>query len=127
MCRGSIREGEKLLLGPSDSGTFDEVKVRTVHRNRLPCRLIQAGQAASVALLDVEREKLRKVRSRNTRYSSCLQNFLAEFEDVPLVGFMYLAFTCMPGDSTGNSDRCCCVPCHCVLVSRLSSAINSLC
>lgn len=58
--RGSIREGEKLLLGPSDSGSFQEVKVRTVHRNRLPCRLIQAGQAASVALLDVGREHLRK-------------------------------------------------------------------
>ncbi|KAL8612833.1 hypothetical protein ACOMHN_038088 [Nucella lapillus] len=58
--RGSIREGEKLLVGPSDEGTFEEVKVRTVHRNRLPCRLIQAGQAASVALIDVERERLRK-------------------------------------------------------------------
>lgn len=66
MCRGSIREGEKLLLGPSEDGTFQEVKVRTVHRNRLPCRLIQAGQAASVALLDLEREQLRKVRSRKT-------------------------------------------------------------
>nr|KAG5704212.1 hypothetical protein BaRGS_012500 [Batillaria attramentaria] len=58
--RGSIREGEKLLVGPSDNGNFQEVKVRTVHRNRLPCRLIQAGQAASVALLDVDREQLRK-------------------------------------------------------------------
>ncbi|XP_076463579.1 GTP-binding protein 2-like [Babylonia areolata] len=58
--RGSIREGETLLLGPSDSGDFKEVKVRTVHRNRLPCRLIQAGQAASVALVDVERDHLRK-------------------------------------------------------------------
>ncbi|KAL8615644.1 GTP binding protein [Nucella lapillus] len=58
--RGSIREGETLLLGPSDKGTFKEIKVRTVHRNRLPCRLIQAGQAASVALTDVEREHLRK-------------------------------------------------------------------
>lgn len=58
--RGSIREGEKLLLGPSDAGNFQEVRVRTVHRNRLPCRLIQAGQAASVALHDVEREHLRK-------------------------------------------------------------------
>jgi GTPase len=58
--RGSIREGEKLLLGPNDHGHFQEVKVRTVHRHRLPCRLIQAGQAASVALMDVEREHLRK-------------------------------------------------------------------
>ena len=38
-----------------------EVKVKTVHRNRLPCRLIQAGQAACVALAEVERDVLRKV------------------------------------------------------------------
>ena len=61
MCRGSIREGETLLLGPSDNGAFKEVQVGTVHRNRLPCRLIQAGQAASVALVNVKREHLRKV------------------------------------------------------------------
>ncbi|CAL1531257.1 unnamed protein product [Lymnaea stagnalis] len=58
--RGSIREGDRLMLGPSDDGNFKEVKVKTVHRNRLPCRLIQAGQAACVALTDVEREELRK-------------------------------------------------------------------
>ena len=34
------------------------------------------------------------------------------FEDVPLVEFMYLVFTCMPGGVTvGNSGLCCCVPC----------------
>ncbi|XP_067681273.1 GTP-binding protein 2-like [Haliotis asinina] len=58
--RGSIREGDMVLLGPSENGEFREVKVRTVHRNRLPCRLIQAGQTATVALQDVEKEQLRK-------------------------------------------------------------------
>lgn len=74
--RGSIREGEKLLLGPTDSGVFKEVKVRTVHRHRLPCRLIQAGQAASVALLDVEREQLRKgmvLLSPSAEAVACIQ------------------------------------------------------
>ena len=34
------------------------------------------------------------------------------FEDVPLVEFMYLAFTRMPGGVTvGDSGLCCCVPC----------------
>ena len=43
------------------------------------------------------------------------------FEDVPLVEFIYLVFTRMPGGVTiGGSDLCCCVPC-------LSSAIISLC
>ncbi|XP_059163773.1 GTP-binding protein 2-like [Physella acuta] len=58
--RGSIREGDRLMLGPTDEGSYKEVMVKTVHRNRLPCRLIQAGQAACVALADVEREELRK-------------------------------------------------------------------
>ena len=43
------------------------------------------------------------------------------FEDVPLVEFIYLEFTCMPGGVTvGDSGLCCCVPC-------LLSAIISLC
>ncbi|KAH9489526.1 GTP binding protein [Bulinus truncatus] len=58
--RGSIREGDRLFLGPSDIGSYREVKVKTVHRNRVPCRLIQAGQAACVALLDIERKDIRK-------------------------------------------------------------------
>ncbi|XP_055878486.1 GTP-binding protein 2-like [Biomphalaria glabrata] len=58
--RGSIREGDQLMLGPNDTGSYREVKVKTVHRNRLPCRLIQAGQAACVALMDVERKDIRK-------------------------------------------------------------------
>ena len=33
------------------------------------------------------------------------------FEDVPLVEFLYLVFTCMPGGVTvGDSGLCCCVP-----------------
>ena len=34
------------------------------------------------------------------------------FEDVPLVEFIYLVFTRMPGGATvGDSGLCCCVPC----------------
>ena len=59
---GSVREGDWLMLGPYDDGGYRRVRVRTVHRHRLPCRLIQAGQASTVALHDVDREELRKVR-----------------------------------------------------------------
>ncbi|CAI9729953.1 GTP-binding protein 2-like [Octopus vulgaris] len=58
--RGSIREGDSLMLGPMSDGEFHHVTVKTVHRNRLPCRLIQAGQSATVALYNIERESLRK-------------------------------------------------------------------
>ncbi|XP_053375887.1 GTP-binding protein 2-like [Mercenaria mercenaria] len=57
---GSVREADELMLGPCDDGQFQKVTVKTVHRNRLPCRLIQAGQASTVALENVERGNLRK-------------------------------------------------------------------
>ena len=60
---GSIREGDSLMLGPFEDGEFHEVGMGTVHRHRLPCRLIQAGQASTVALAEVEREDLRKVNT----------------------------------------------------------------
>ena len=58
---GSIREGDQVMLGPGEDGTYRKIKVKSVHRNRLPCRLIQAGQAACVSLQDVGRETVRKV------------------------------------------------------------------
>ena len=62
---GSIREGDSLMLGPFEDGQFHEVGMGTVHRHRLPCRLIQAGQASTVALAEVEREDLRKVNKHS--------------------------------------------------------------
>lgn len=47
---GVIREGDKLLIGPSDDGSFQKTKVASIHRNRTPCRVIQAGQAACIAV-----------------------------------------------------------------------------
>lgn len=56
------------MLGPYDEGQFQNVTVKTVHRHRLPCRLIQAGQASTVALVNVERENLRKVSNLKNYY-----------------------------------------------------------
>lgn len=48
--RGAIKEGDGLLLGPTDDGLFLPVKVGSLHRNRLPCRLATAGQTACVSV-----------------------------------------------------------------------------
>ncbi|XP_013391354.1 GTP-binding protein 2-like [Lingula anatina] len=50
LVRGCIKEGEKLLAGPTDNGHFKEVFIHSLHRNRLPCRLVQAGQTATLSL-----------------------------------------------------------------------------
>src|SRR5277367_6239747 len=58
---GLIREGESYLIGPLLDGTFLPAKVTTIHRYRVPRRIVYAGQAASLNLLHIEGNRLRKV------------------------------------------------------------------
>lgn len=60
--RGVLREGDQLLLGPSIDGLFQPVTVTSVKRNRAACRVVRAGQAASVAISGIDRSLLRRVR-----------------------------------------------------------------
>ena len=61
LSHGIMREGDKLLIGPTDCGEFVSVTVASLHRNRTPCRVIRPGQTASVAVTDVDRSILRRV------------------------------------------------------------------
>ena len=63
LSQGIMREGDKLLVGPSEIGEFFPVTVTSIYRNRAPTRLIRAGQVASVALSDIEKTQLRRVIS----------------------------------------------------------------
>jgi len=58
--RGVLRESDQLLLGPLTNGTFQPVTVTSVKRNRAPCRVVRAGQAASVAISGIDRSLLRR-------------------------------------------------------------------
>ncbi|XP_031550108.1 GTP-binding protein 2-like [Actinia tenebrosa] len=57
---GIIREGDKLVIGPLCSGEFETVQVASLKRNRASCRVVRAGQSASVALKGIERHMLRR-------------------------------------------------------------------
>lgn len=61
LAKGMIREGDELLVGPDPLGEFKPVVIESLQRNRTPCRLIQAGQAASLAIGDFSAFQLRKV------------------------------------------------------------------
>jgi len=50
LSKGIVTEGARLSLGPLEDGSFTTVRVSTIHRNRRPCRLVRAGQAAALAL-----------------------------------------------------------------------------
>ncbi|KAI2657441.1 GTP-binding protein 2 [Labeo rohita] len=57
---GICREGEQLVVGPTDDGKFRELTVCSIQRNRSGCRVLRAGQAATLALGDFDRSLLRK-------------------------------------------------------------------
>ncbi|XP_022540935.1 GTP-binding protein 2 isoform X2 [Astyanax mexicanus] len=57
---GICREGEQLVVGPTDEGQFRELTVCSIQRNRSGCRVLRAGQAATLALGDFDRSLLRK-------------------------------------------------------------------
>lgn len=50
------------MVGPTDDGRFLELRVCSIQRNRSACRVLRAGQAATLALGDFDRALLRKVR-----------------------------------------------------------------
>jgi GTPase len=58
---GIIREGESFLVGPLLDGTFLPAKVTSIHRYRVPRRMVRAGQAATLSLPQIEGSRLRKV------------------------------------------------------------------
>ncbi|NP_001338603.1 GTP-binding protein 2b [Danio rerio] len=57
---GVCREGDRLVVGPTDDGKFLRLKVCSIHRNRSGCRVLRAGQAATLALGNFDRSLLRK-------------------------------------------------------------------
>lgn len=63
MCSGICREGDQLVVGPTDSGQFHKLTIGSIQRNRSACRVLRAGQAATLALGNFDRSLLRKVGS----------------------------------------------------------------
>ncbi|XP_034041446.1 GTP-binding protein 2-like [Thalassophryne amazonica] len=57
---GICREGDHLVVGPTDSGQFHNLIVGSIQRNRSACRVLKAGQAATLALGNFDRSLLRK-------------------------------------------------------------------
>jgi len=59
-----IREGDSIKVGPVENdgkAMFIDTVVSSIHRNRAPCRVVKAGQTATLALEGVEKSYLRKV------------------------------------------------------------------
>ncbi|KAL1492702.1 hypothetical protein ABEB36_010918 [Hypothenemus hampei] len=58
LIKGVVTEGTKMRVGPMKDGSFQDVSVKSIHRNRVPCRMVRAGQSAALCL-DVRLPNLR--------------------------------------------------------------------
>lgn len=61
LTRGTVHEGQAMLVGPREDGSFAKTAVATLRRNRTPCRVARAGEAVTVTLTQVDRADVRKV------------------------------------------------------------------
>lgn len=57
---GIIREGDNLLIGPSNSGNFFPAKILSLHRHKVPSRVVRACETASLAVSSETNFNLRK-------------------------------------------------------------------
>ncbi|KAI9276296.1 P-loop containing nucleoside triphosphate hydrolase protein [Sporodiniella umbellata] len=51
--RINVKDNRCYYLGPSHEGKFIEVKVKSIHRNRIPANYVHCGQTAALALEEV--------------------------------------------------------------------------
>ena len=58
---GVLREGDSMVVGPKDDGSFCYTTIHSLRRNRIPCRMIYAGQVGSVGLSQEGNFPVRKV------------------------------------------------------------------
>lgn len=50
LTHGVIQEGDNMLVGPDDNGEFFNAKVKSLHRYKVPCRIVRACESATLAL-----------------------------------------------------------------------------
>lgn len=67
------------MVGPTDDGCFLELRVCRIQRNRSACRVLRAGQAATLALGDFDCALLRKVRCVSGMERECKEKCLKDW------------------------------------------------
>lgn len=49
LAKGVLTENMPMKIGPLQDGRFHALSVQTIHRNKAPCRVVRAGQSASLS------------------------------------------------------------------------------
>ncbi len=54
---GMIKEGQILMLGPNRSGTFDKIRIQSIHRQCVPIKELHVSQQSTIAIKFVDLKK----------------------------------------------------------------------
>lgn len=54
LVQGVLTENMPMKIGPLPDGSFHAVTVHTIHRNKAPCRVVRAGQSASLSFTPMQ-------------------------------------------------------------------------
>ncbi|XP_022258408.1 GTP-binding protein 2-like isoform X2 [Limulus polyphemus] len=60
LTQGIIKEGDSTSVGPLEDGSFFPVKITSIHRHKTPCRVVRAGESATLALAGCQNINIRK-------------------------------------------------------------------
>lgn len=63
LVKGVMTENMQMSVGPLNDGSFVPVSIQTIHRNKAPCRVVRAGQSASLSFGEVQGVQLPNLRS----------------------------------------------------------------
>ncbi|UYV79572.1 GTPBP2 [Cordylochernes scorpioides] len=96
LVRGVIREGDQLWAGPSEAGAYLPVQVTSLHRHKVPCRVVRACESATLGLVLPHGTHL---RNGQVLVGSELQAPVVQFFQAQ-VHVLYVATAICPGFQT---------------------------
>lgn len=64
-----------MLIGPTKKGNFHKVNISAIHRNKIPCSIVRAGQSSTLALGNFNPSLIRRgmmIAAQDTQLTPCL-------------------------------------------------------
>lgn len=87
LAKGVLTENMKMQIGPLQDGSFLPVTVHLIHRNKAPCRVVRAGQSASLSFINSE--DLPLLRSGMILLPDESDNINGNVNEVPFGSFFF--------------------------------------
>ena len=69
---GIVRIGDWFNMGPLHDGSFVPVRVTSIHRHRVPCRVVRAGESATLALTNSTENLAQKEIRKGMILTTCV-------------------------------------------------------